>query len=283
MAYRMLFLTFTYLFSTIAIAASDCGKQVVEGISFSYCIHASAKPSAHDVLYYLHGGGGSEHSWKDKRNYTRDVMREWAKSGRTIPTVITISFGETWILSEIASNTKPALYPLVVNHLMPLLEEKMGGLKGRRMLLGESMGGFNAAQLLLKNGDLFDRVALVCPGIATIGPHSSQASIDDFMERHKPYLNRDWVTGILSWMRSEFPSEQDWLKHDPLALVKASASITPRLHVSCGKKDEYGFFEGAEQFAELAKAKGAFVQWEPLAGRHCASNPKSIADFLSAR
>ena len=50
---------------------------------------------------------------------------------------------------------------------MPLLEkitEDVTGLKrGRRFIMGESMGGFNTAQLVMKYPGEFDRAALLCP------------------------------------------------------------------------------------------------------------------------
>lgn len=255
-----------------------CGNDTVDSVNYGWCIDTQDQNTNTDVLYYLHGRGGSEQDW----NYFGPALQnEWNKMGVTAPTVITISFGQAWLLTDVSRPQHPALYPIFVNKIMPAMEAKIGGIKGRRMLKGDSMGGFNSSQLLLKSGNLFERVALVCPGISTLSPYSSEAEVADFLENHKEYVKKELIQGLLLWTKIEFPALQDWQNHNPLLKVQTLSDKSPKVHVSCGDKDEYGFFEGAKKFAELAKAGGADVKWQPLSGGHCVTDVKAMAAFLA--
>jgi hypothetical protein len=142
------------------------------------------------------------------------------------------------------------------------------------------MGGFNAAVLSLKNPKLFQRVALLCPGISTVGPYTPESDVRTFLDRHQPFINENYVRNLISWALAEFPTQQDWMNHNPLHLANTIVKSSPAYYVSCGTQDEYGFFEGAEQFAQLAQARGASVKWVPLDGAHCAIDANSVAEFI---
>jgi S-formylglutathione hydrolase FrmB len=146
--------------------------------------------------------------------------------------------------------------------------------------MGESMGGFNAAILALKNESLFKRVALLCPGIPTLGPYTPEAEVKAFLDRNKAFVNEGYVRSLIAWARDEFPTQKDWTNHDPLNLVNGLSKASPTFYVSCGAQDEYGFFEGAEQFTNIARAKGVWTQWVPLKGAHCAIDANTVASFF---
>lgn len=266
--------------STAHTASSHtCGKDIAGGVEYRWCIDRPLVGN-NDVLYYLHGGGGNETSWTTATD-NLEIQKEWDFSHSKSPTVITVSFGASWLLTEVAKPDNPALFPIFTDDIMSHLESKLGTPVGKRLLKGESMGGFNASQLWLKKPNSFSRVALVCPGISTIGPYSSKMAIAEFLDRNKPYIDLARVNELLEWTKWEFPTVQSWVDHDPLALIQNGAKRSAELYVSCGEQDEYGFFEGAGKFSDLASVTGANVKWDPMAGGHCVSNAKAIADFLS--
>jgi enterochelin esterase-like enzyme len=196
------------------------------------------------------------------------------------PTVISVSFGPQWLLTEVVRGDRPTAMQLFLKEVMPQVEEKIGGVKGRRLLQGESMGGFNASQLLLKTDHLFERVALLCPGMSAVGPFASKQEVEDFFARNQPHINRDWVQRILEWMKSEFPTPQDWANHNAIEQASQLNGRSPATYVSCGQQDEYGFFEAAQKFVERANSRGASIQWEPMKGGHCVFNTQAIAEFF---
>jgi len=255
----------------------QCGADKIDGVEYKWCIDQA--PESREVLYYLHGAGRNEAAWSQSDD-TALIQRQWLARKAQPPTVITVTFGPLWMLTEAARAKSPALYPLFVKKIMPRLEAKIGGVQGRRLLKSESMGGFNASQLVLKNPELFSRVVLSCPAIASLSPYASQAEIDAFLDRNKEFIDRNLVWQLLEWARLEFPSEADWRRHSPLLLAEGVGRDFPAIYLSCGDRDQFGFFEGVAKFADTLKHRGAAVTWESLPGGHCVENAKAIADFL---
>jgi pimeloyl-ACP methyl ester carboxylesterase len=266
--------------STVLAQTRLCENRSLESVPFSWCADFGDRQKNQDLVYNFHGSSGDADDWLNAEDNIA-IRDEWKRNGIPAPTIVTISFGEEWFLTEISVGGKPPLYSLIVQKIIPFIEKELGGLKGRRFLKGVSMGGFNGVELLLKNGELFDRVALVCPVIMEIGPYSSRAEVDDYLEAHKHFLNREMVEGLIANLRDEFPTHEDYDRHDPLTLIAKTQLKTPQLYISCGDHDEYGFFWGSEKFARLAQAHGSSVIWDPKQGGHCVADASALAAFLA--
>lgn len=156
----------------------------------------------------------------------------------------------------------------------------MGGLQGgRRHLIGQSMGGFSAAEVALRNPGMFSRVALLCPAITTVGPFSSPVEIDDYIQRTG--ANPRLVKRMLKISRSVFINQKDWENHDPLRLLKKyDSSKRSKFYVSTGLSDGYGFLEGSEEFVDIAKDQSIISKWVPVPGGHCNFGRKATAYFI---
>ncbi|MGZ3775076.1 MAG: alpha/beta hydrolase-fold protein [Pseudobdellovibrionaceae bacterium] len=253
-----------------------CDSDSAEGTSFSFCYRNADTTNNNDIVYFFHGLGGSEETWFTQFFGTLMIQNWWQLKGYK-PRIVTVSFGRQWLL---VNNERDSLLPLFTNKVMPFLERKIGGLKnGHRHLIGESMGGFNAAEVALKNPGLFSRVALLCPAITTIGPFSSSDQIEEYIER----------TGALTYMvqrmlkisRSIFINESDWEKHNPLTLIKNYRyPKRSKFFVSTGIWDTYGFQEGSRQFSQFANAHSFFSIWAPVPGPHCNFNRYMTANFI---
>lgn len=251
---------------------STCGRIQTES-AWGFCI--SGPVSGGDLLYYLHGGSGSEHSWSAKDMYARPIEHEWLDSGYPAPTVISISLGPLWLLN-------PERAEEVVEKVIPAIEAKFGTAPRHRYLLGESMGGFNAIQLVMRHPSTFDKAAVLCPGVFRISPTANPAEIAALIARTG--ADRTRVETALQFWRSEFPTERTWAEVAPLiAGERLLGPHTPPLYISCGSKDEFGFFEGAKAFSELAQAKGISTQWEAVSGGHCSVEPRSVARFFAKK
>ncbi|MNL13453.1 hypothetical protein D3C87_1343620 [compost metagenome] len=193
------------------------------------------------------------------------------------PWVITISYGEAWLLTEVDGSYE--LLQKTMDELLPDIQNQIrpAGFK-TKYLVGASMGGFNTSQVLFKRTDMFDKYMLICPAITTVGPFSTQDEIIDYIRRTGAEPKR--VGFMIEWGLMEFPSDEEWNKHSPLFLADQAQSL-PKVYVSCGLKDEFGFQEGAEAFFKKINYKAKASWWVPIPnGTHCAFDKKSILKFL---
>lgn len=266
----LLALTFA---SDWAIAKEECGKSVAQGQEYGWCVEKNQGP---DVMYVLHGGGGSEASAFENSEKTKN---EWKEMGFDYPSVISFSFGPGWLLSDIATAERPALLDLVTKEILPSLEAKIGGVKGKRLLYGWSMGGYNGALLALRLPNHFDRAALLCPAMFSISPFDGTEKIEQFLASN-PVVLREHFLGNFEWAREEFKNEEGWQRHSPLALAAKAKDLKTSFFTSCSRGDELGFFPGAESFAaELAKKTES--RWVDIKeGGHCAQSAESESGLI---
>ncbi len=250
---------------------ASCGRATGSQ-RYNYCVLPAERPGA-PILYYLHGKGGDHRSWFQEDGYTRQIEEEWEKLGYARPNVIAVSYGDLWLLT-------PELREAFVKEAMPFLEGKIKLTPGRRILIGESMGGFNGVQLIMHHPKLFERAAILCPGILLLSPEAGEDEIAVFAEKND--ADPEWILKAAKIFLSYFPRKSEWKQVLPLvAGKKLLGPKTPTLYISCGDKDEYGFFPGAKAFVDLARSKGVAVRWEAVKGGHCTVKADSVAAFFS--
>lgn len=253
-----------------------CGSEKMQGVKFRYCYRNQEATNNNDIIYFFHGLNGSEETWFTQCLGTLIIQKWWQFRGYK-PRIVAVSFGPEWLL---VNNKRFPVLPLFAKGIMPYLESKMGGLKnGRRHIIGQSMGGFNGAEMALKYPGMFSRVALLCPALTTVGPYASQSEIDNYIYRTN--ASRELVYKMLNISRSVFLNQKDWENHDPLRLLRSyHGAKKPRFYLSIGKSDGYGFQEGAEEFYELASDNSFLSRWVPVPGGHCSFNRRATAYFI---
>lgn len=254
-----------------------------------YCIHTETESKNKDLLYYLHGLGGNEHYWNDDFYYTAQIQAEWKNKNWDPPTVVSVSFGSAWLLVSRNSSPFSGLYERFVNQLLPQIESELGGLQGQRMILGESMGGFNTTQLALKSR-LFKRAAILCAPMAPISPFATEDEMLDYAKTTQAWRYYsgqssnpipDSLKKASQISRAFCPFPGDWAVADPLQLAKLSRSENaPELYISMGAYDRFAAYESNEAFVATLKSRGLSVLWRPLWGGHCAVDIVSLAEFL---
>lgn len=262
-------------------AGTNCATVTGSGGApdWKYCMHRYTN-SSDDLLIYFHGNGGNEHDWED--GVFENTMREtWKIAGIQPPIVVSISFGDTWLLAEQNTSPMSGLFDYFLGAVMPVINDKLKDANiDKTYLMGVSMGGFNAAQLYLKVPNLFSRVALVCPAMATITPYASSTEINQYINTTKADPAK--VAQVIQLGQAFFPTVSDWNKHSPniLAAQKLNGSFPP-LYVSNGAADPYGFTYANKLFAEKAQQMGAQVKWNFYAGGgHCSVNGEDLAMAL---
>lgn len=276
---KSVLLLFVLLFVQGVSAAKppvSCGADTVENLQYKFCYNqVDRSQNSQDIIFFLHGLQGSERSFFTDRDY-QFLLQSWERREYR-PTVITVSLGPEWLLIE---RDKKPLISLFARKLFPKLESRVGGLKeGRRLLIGSSMGGFNAAQLALRYPQDFNKVALLCPAITALGPYAKDQEIRDYIHRTK--ARGDYVMMLLEFSRQKIADKEEWDRHNSLELLRDFNSVfKPEFYVSAGDRDEFGFQEGAELFSTMARNAGLRSTWVPVPGGHCSFDLATTVEFL---
>lgn len=251
--------------------ASDCSSASLEGVSFRYCLTRNAGES---VLYFLHAAQADETQWERSGPFSGAALEgSWRRAGRALPSVISISFGPTWILtSEKAVKLGAAL---------PALEKKLLGSSARRRLLaGTSMGGLNAGLLAIANPSLFERAALLCPAVSPLNPFASPAEQAQF-KRATPGVNQGGLDAWTALFRPLYGTAEGF-ERERLERKAASARASSTLFlVAFNERDQLGFAPGALALESAARGR-LRVGLERVGGGHCKNVfTENVARFLS--
>lgn len=206
------------------------------------------------------------------------VQAEWQRNKALPPTVVTVSYGPTWLLTPKGKQEDSGLLDDFIAKL-PQIEGKIGNPR-RRILLGESMGGLNVLIAGLTHHERFAKVASLCPGVYGISPFASLSEMRATLRR----TGADPKIGFGVWMlaRKFVADDAEWKRASPLELIGQAKPPYPALYLSNGLYDAYGNFEGTERLATIAAGKGIPVEWHPLYGGHCAIDTASLARFLTS-
>lgn len=242
-----------------------------------YCVYRDQAGTNGDLLYHLPGRNLDERIWNDDTYYTAMLQREWQRAGTRPPTIVTVSYGATWLLTPKGKQPDSGLLEDFMSRLSAI-EAKIGRPR-QRMLLGESMGGLNVLVAGLSYPERFKKVAALCPGVYAVSPFAPLSSIREAMER----TGADPKTGFGIWVlaRRYYADHDEWRLTSPLTLIERVGPKAPHLYLSNGIYDKFGNFEGASQLANRAAARGLTTEWHPLYGGHCATDIVSLASFIA--
>jgi pimeloyl-ACP methyl ester carboxylesterase len=258
---------------------SNCASETTDNVKWDYCMYRYSS-SSQNVMFYFHGLGGNAKSW-DEGQLEQKMLASWEQAGITPPLVISVSFGPTWFLADKNSSPQSGLYPFFMLRVLPFFEDKLINVNvDKTYLLGVSMGGFNAAQLYLRNPNLFSRVALLCPAMSTLSPQASDAEIQNFIALTG--ADPELVAKTVYLGKMFFPTAQDWQKNSPNVLAeKFLNSSYPPAYIANGMNDPYGFYPANNQFFSSAVNHGAPItrNFYPGAG-HCEINADLAAHAL---
>ena len=259
---------------TFTPARQQCGQQG----SLRYCVHRAAAGVNGDVLYHLHGRNLEAETWNDPSYYTAMVQAYWQRTGLLPPTVVSLSYGPVWLLAPKGEAEHSGLLDTIWPEITAI--EARIGKPGRRLLMGESMGGLNSLVLGLSQPRRFDKVAALCPTVYLDSPFAPLSQIREAIVRTgaEPRI----AFGIWQLARRYVANGDEWRSLSPLALIEGAALevARPSLYLSGGLYDRYGLYEGTERLAQRAAQRGLPTEWHPLYGGHCAIDVASLGAFL---
>ncbi|OYX57089.1 MAG: esterase [Brevundimonas subvibrioides] len=253
-------------------AAETCGASG----ALRYCIYRAAQGTNGDVLYHLHGRSLDERIWNDDTYLTGMLQAQWQGRGALPPTVVTLSYGSTWLLAPRGQRPESGLLEDLMARL-PDIEARTGAPR-RRLLMGESMGGLNVLIAGLSEPRTFNKIAALCPGVYVDSPFDPLTTMRAAIERTG--ANPKMAFGIWLLVRTYIADEAEWRRISPLSLIERAGPDTPALYISNGLYDAYGNYEGTRLLAERAVERGVRTEWRPLYGGHCATDIASLASFL---
>lgn len=267
-----------YIPETIDDIDMHCAKES-EPIPWAYCINKQRGSNNTDVLYYLHARNGNETWWNDRHYHTGKLYQQWRDAGLLAPTVVSISFGEQWVLTENPDEKNGGLYTQLIEQVIPTLEKKLAYPKGKRMLAGISMGGFNTLVVAMKSKHFFHKAAALCAPLYNGSHHDGLLLTAQKFFKSDTSLKR--AAMLWGFSQRYYPQLKDWQNNDPLAL---SASFDPRgapeIYLSCGQNDDWGCMQSSQILVDSIKKNSGNIQWVPRPGGHCDIDHRSLALFL---
>jgi pimeloyl-ACP methyl ester carboxylesterase len=273
------------IYGDFSVTCQDFGSPLTGG----FCIHRRLSSHNSDILYYFHGLGGDLTYWSGSSFYPAQVRQMWDEKHEDAPIVISISFGQVWLLAQKNSSPYSGLFEALVDNIIPQIEAMLGGLKGRRLLLGESMGGFNSMQLALKT-HLFTKVAALCVPMADLPFDADGEAMQKYIEKSTawqyykdsaPNLMMESVSQMVQLTHTFYPLSSDWDAANPLTLMNSvEIQGLPQLYMAAGAYDRFALFEQDQNFARTLLSRGAQLEWRPQWGGHCAIDIPTLADFL---
>lgn len=270
---------------------ADCND--LPGGQVHYCIFDNPGSSNTDVIYYLHGRMGKAEQWgdADSDSYTQMIRDEWTRTGKQAPKVVSLSFGPVWLLAEKNPSKPSGLFEVMRDQVIPAMEQIIGGTKGKRIIMGESMGGFNSLQLALKTS-LFQRATILCaPIVNGADPFDEDMKIDEMIKKSAAYAYYgpqksdeiyDKVGEMIFMAKAVWKTRADWQKSDPLILASGvDKAVAPaEFYVNAGFYDPYALYEGNIELVKQLLLKGIKTEWHPEWGGHCKFDIPSLARFL---
>lgn len=243
-------------------AAADCW----DAGRYKACVYRSRTGPRDDraLVWFFHYAEGNERSL-GSIGLARAFFARLARVGAAAPAVVSVSFGDHWLLSEADGKRQVVRLDDFQQSVMAEVEKRLGAPE-RRYAWGMSMGGYNAAEIALRRPALFSRVALSCPALYAEDPFTTRgktAQEDDGRNLFRYRLN----------------GSAQWSADDPSALARAAKDSPPFL-IQPNRADEYGFQDGGRA---LAAALGSRARLSEAKGGHCVVNAAEAADFLGGR
>ena len=262
----------------------QCGQAQARGKAWTYCLYRTPNSSNRDVVFYFHGRGesatGNERAWNRPDFFPAAIRARWAAEGKDAPIVYAVSVGSTWVIADRDASSMNVTTNFFDTEVMEHARNTIGGFSGKILVLGDSMGGLNAASFAIKTSFPVAKLAALCPLIADISPFASPLAVGAFLRAH-PETSPQMLTMVMGLGRTAFPSQAEWQAGSPLEVARRRNEAYPfSFYSSAGRKDRFGIFSGAEALAKEMNRIGTPTTFEPMDEDHCAVNPIAVADFL---
>lgn len=199
------------------------------------------------VLYYLHGLGDNERSLLNTGawNLVEDLRQE-RRIGDFL--IVTPAAGDSFYVNS--RDGRQPYSDFFLKEFIPFIERRYHARSDRagRAITGFSMGGYGSLRFAFANPRLFSAASAISPAL---------------VRRLPQQLNNGAAVGFFqaAVLTRDFGKPLDmhyWEQNTPFTLAarNAGAIAGMKIEFRCGREDNYGFDQGAEELAaELKKLK----------------------------
>ena len=214
---------------------------------------------SYPVLYLIHGYSDDETSWVQQGQVSAIVDKE-IRGGTVPPMIIVMPDAKvTWYCNN-ASGDIP-WQDMFINEFVPFAEKKYRIRSNRkfRAIGGNSMGGYGALAISMKNPDLFSCCMALSSAIYTEGDIISMPD--------KEYAKFGNVYG--NQLKGQDRLSANWKANDPISLVKGTPSATLNeigFYIDCGD-DDY-LYKGNAEIHILMRNMGIRHEYRVKQGEH---------------
>jgi pimeloyl-ACP methyl ester carboxylesterase len=256
-----------------------CKSEFIDGISASWCVESEIGKQSDQVVYYLHGIMDDEYRWSKTAIRSALYMTAIGQN-KVLPTVVSISIGKFWFLTPdrrflgvLDSNLK-----VVAESIIPRIEKDLNIEIKSRIIVGESMGSFNAFQIAANYPSMWSKAAMLCPAFLPVGPHSSPLEMAAYLKRN-PHAEAKKLLAVFPLALIDFPTTNSWNLNNPI-LISKYLNAFPVSFIASNGWDQYGFNEGALLVANNLHQQGLTVHYatSPETG-HCVHDEKVLQQF----
>jgi S-formylglutathione hydrolase FrmB len=209
------------------------------------------------VLYFLHGLGENEQVLLNSDGW-QIIEDAWAEESLGEFVIVAPNAGRSFYIDS--KDGKVRYEDFFIQEFLPAIEKnyRIRAERGSRGLDGISMGGYGALRLALKYPRLF----------GSVSAHSAA-----LIERPPSVqINPQQNAAINRLVGSAFGVPFDpayWNRESPFTIVKQSPKPAGlKIYFDCGTEDDFGFYQGAQQFHDLLVAHQIPHEFHLYPGSH---------------
>ena len=211
----------------------------------------AATTRRYPILYYLHGLGDNEQTLLRLGGW--DLVETLQQNGQIGEFLIVTPDGGRgfYINSRDGSERYEDFF---IHEFIPEIERRYRaiGTRASRGISGTSMGGYGALRFAFRYPQLFAAVTAHMAALADDLPVSLRSALG---RRHSPFGD---------------PFDAPfWKQNTPFTLARRAQGLGGlKIYFDCGRQDDYGFSEGAQQLHELLQKLGIPHEFHLYPGRH---------------
>jgi len=231
---------------TVFSTSESCGRTERDQNSMNWCLARNS--SSKILMIYFHGFGQTEKRLIGDFNYPQlDAIGK-----QEFPNYIGISFGRFAVLNN---STAAAFFAEKIDEIVKSYFAESGIQK--TVVLGDSLGGLNALQLLFWGRLTIKKMVLICPAIAIANPFDNQGWQADPDTRQSSSIFRSSYRALL---RASYKDSSEFSKNSAIENLLYSDKIfnssIEESHIVTAGKDSYGFQEAHQVTCQKMNSKG---------------------------
>lgn len=214
------------------------------------------------VIYFLHGLRGSDGTWEQRGAHRS--LDSLVAGGKVPPVIVACPAGGNSFYLNARGRPEDRYADMIVKDLVAHMDGQFPTLKSPsgRALLGDSMGGYGALVLALKNPDVFGAVAA---HEGSIFPED-RSRLPTWVQQ-----GRGGRGSMLTGLFGDPIDEKHWLEHNPFHLVRSADPAKwkdLRIYFDVGKDDRYGLAGPTEEWHKLLDEKKVAHTYHLRDGEH---------------